>query len=197
MYTQLADCSEVYSDPSASPVDRGSPGQRAQRAGPRIHPGFGAAGAQPFPTGFLSRRYVASWRRGHERLGLDADRRRPCRPARVGLRGKRPVLRDGSRAARDSPDRAGRRVDVLHQRQRGRPFTTDDPFAPLFPRTVAGAGRPFHAAGVAAGFRSNGRPGYRDYQPGYYAAYLLDPDGNNVEALYRDVGCAGHGVGDW
>jgi catechol 2,3-dioxygenase-like lactoylglutathione lyase family enzyme len=55
----------------------------------------------------------------------------------------------------------------------------------------------FHAAGVAAGFRSNGAPGYRDYQPGYYAAYLLDRDGNNVEALYRDVGCAGHGIGDW
>ena len=53
----------------------------------------------------------------------------------------------------------------------------------------------FHAAGIGAGFRSNGAPGYRDYQPGYYAAYLLDPDGNNVEALYRDVGCAGHGVG--
>ena len=31
----------------------------------------------------------------------------------------------------------------------------------------------------------------------YRAAYLLDPDDNNVEALYRDVGCAGHGVGDW
>jgi catechol 2,3-dioxygenase-like lactoylglutathione lyase family enzyme len=50
----------------------------------------------------------------------------------------------------------------------------------------------FHEAGVAAGFRSNGRPGYRDYGPGYYAAFLLDPDGNNVEALYRDVGNAGH-----
>jgi catechol 2,3-dioxygenase-like lactoylglutathione lyase family enzyme len=55
----------------------------------------------------------------------------------------------------------------------------------------------FRAAGLAAGYRSNGPPGYRAYQPGYYAAYLLDPDGNNVEALYRDVGCAGHGVGDW
>jgi catechol 2,3-dioxygenase-like lactoylglutathione lyase family enzyme len=55
----------------------------------------------------------------------------------------------------------------------------------------------FHSAGVEAGFGSNGAPGYRDYQPGYYAAYLLDPDGNNVEALYRDVGCAGHGVGNW
>ena len=51
----------------------------------------------------------------------------------------------------------------------------------------------FHAAGVEAGFRSNGEPGYRDkYGPGYYAAYVLDPDGNNVEALYRDVGNIGH-----
>jgi catechol 2,3-dioxygenase-like lactoylglutathione lyase family enzyme len=52
----------------------------------------------------------------------------------------------------------------------------------------------FHAAGVAGGFRSNGAPGYRDYDAGYYAAYLLDPDGNNVEALYRDVGNPGHGA---
>ena len=52
----------------------------------------------------------------------------------------------------------------------------------------------FHRAGVEAGFRSNGAPGYRDYGPGYYAAYLLDPDGNNVEALYRDVGNIGHGA---
>lgn len=50
----------------------------------------------------------------------------------------------------------------------------------------------FHDAGVRAGFRSNGAPGYRDYGPGYYAAFLLDPDGNNVEALYRDVGNVGH-----
>ena len=51
----------------------------------------------------------------------------------------------------------------------------------------------FHRAGVEAGFQSNGAPGYRDYAPGYYAAYLFDPDGNNVEALYRDVGNIGHG----
>ncbi len=49
----------------------------------------------------------------------------------------------------------------------------------------------FHCAGTAAGFRSNGEPGLRDYAPGYYAAYLLDPDGNNVEALYRDLGNPG------
>jgi catechol 2,3-dioxygenase-like lactoylglutathione lyase family enzyme len=51
----------------------------------------------------------------------------------------------------------------------------------------------FHRAGVEAGFRSNGEPGYREeYGAGYYAAYVLDPDGNNVEALYRDVGNIGH-----
>ena len=54
----------------------------------------------------------------------------------------------------------------------------------------------FHAAGIDAGFRSNGNPGYREYAPGYYAAYLLDPDGNNVEALYRDVGNPGHTAAD-
>jgi catechol 2,3-dioxygenase-like lactoylglutathione lyase family enzyme len=53
----------------------------------------------------------------------------------------------------------------------------------------------FHQAGIEAGFRSNGAPGYRDYGAGYYAAYLLDPDGNNVEALYRDVGDIGHDSG--
>jgi catechol 2,3-dioxygenase-like lactoylglutathione lyase family enzyme len=53
----------------------------------------------------------------------------------------------------------------------------------------------FHRAGVEAGFRSNGEPGYRDYGAGYYAAYLLDPDGNNVEALYRDAGNVGHDAG--
>ena len=42
----------------------------------------------------------------------------------------------------------------------------------------------FHAAGVASGGRDNGAPGLRlDYAPDYYAAFLVDPDGNNVEAV--------------
>ena len=42
----------------------------------------------------------------------------------------------------------------------------------------------FHAAGVKAGGRDNGAPGLRkDYSPKYYAAFLVDPDGNNVEAV--------------
>jgi catechol 2,3-dioxygenase-like lactoylglutathione lyase family enzyme len=43
----------------------------------------------------------------------------------------------------------------------------------------------FHEAALAAGGRDNGRPGERHYHPGYYAAYVLDPDGNNVEAVYH------------
>ena len=41
----------------------------------------------------------------------------------------------------------------------------------------------FYAAGLAAGGRDNGAPGERPYHPGYYAAFLLDPDGNNIEAV--------------
>jgi catechol 2,3-dioxygenase-like lactoylglutathione lyase family enzyme len=42
----------------------------------------------------------------------------------------------------------------------------------------------FHASGLAAGGRDHGGPGLRpDYSPTYYAAFLLDPDGNNVEAV--------------
>ncbi len=43
----------------------------------------------------------------------------------------------------------------------------------------------FHKAGLAAGARDNGAPGLRAYHPGYYAAFLLDPDGNNIEAVYH------------
>ena len=42
----------------------------------------------------------------------------------------------------------------------------------------------FHKAGLKAGGRDHGRPGLRsDYSPTYYAAFLLDPDGNNIEAV--------------
>jgi catechol 2,3-dioxygenase-like lactoylglutathione lyase family enzyme len=42
----------------------------------------------------------------------------------------------------------------------------------------------FHRAGTQAGYRDNGPPGERPvYHPGYYSAYVLDPDGNNVEVV--------------
>jgi catechol 2,3-dioxygenase-like lactoylglutathione lyase family enzyme len=45
----------------------------------------------------------------------------------------------------------------------------------------------FHARGLAAGGRDNGPPGLRpDYGPTYFAAFLIDPDGNNVEAVCHE-----------
>jgi catechol 2,3-dioxygenase-like lactoylglutathione lyase family enzyme len=44
----------------------------------------------------------------------------------------------------------------------------------------------FHKSAISAGGQNNGDPGYRDYWPGYYAAFVLDPDGNNIEAVWYD-----------
>lgn len=41
----------------------------------------------------------------------------------------------------------------------------------------------FYKAALAAGGKDNGAPGIREYHPGYYAAFVIDPDGNNVEAV--------------
>jgi catechol 2,3-dioxygenase-like lactoylglutathione lyase family enzyme len=43
----------------------------------------------------------------------------------------------------------------------------------------------FHRAGLFGGGRDNGQPGQRKYHPGYYGAFLLDPDGNNIEAVFH------------
>jgi catechol 2,3-dioxygenase-like lactoylglutathione lyase family enzyme len=44
----------------------------------------------------------------------------------------------------------------------------------------------FHAGAIEAGGVDNGRPGLRPrYHSGYYAAYVLDPDGNNIEAVFH------------
>jgi catechol 2,3-dioxygenase-like lactoylglutathione lyase family enzyme len=49
--------------------------------------------------------------------------------------------------------------------------------------------RRFHEAATGAGYRSKGPPGERTrYHPGYYAAYVLDPDGNNVEVVNHHPG---------
>ncbi|WP_341675609.1 VOC family protein [Niveibacterium sp. SC-1] len=43
----------------------------------------------------------------------------------------------------------------------------------------------FYEAAVANGGVDNGKPGEREYHPGYYAAFVLDPDGNNIEAVFH------------
>lgn len=43
----------------------------------------------------------------------------------------------------------------------------------------------FHRAALAAGGKDNGAPGERPYHPGYYAAFVTDPDGNNIEVVFH------------
>jgi catechol 2,3-dioxygenase-like lactoylglutathione lyase family enzyme len=45
-----------------------------------------------------------------------------------------------------------------------------------------------HRAALEAGGKDNGAPGERPYHPGYYAAFVLDPDGNNIEVVYHGPG---------
>ena len=72
-----------------------------------------------------------------------------------------------------------------------------------FPTDDDGDVRRFHEAATAAGYRNNGPPGERPrYHPGYYAAYVLDPDGNSVEVVnhhraYLGSGCPWAGVAPW
>ena len=49
--------------------------------------------------------------------------------------------------------------------------------------------RAFHAAALAAGYEDHGGPGERAvYHPGYYGAFVLDPDGHNVEVVNHNDG---------
>lgn len=57
-------------------------------------------------------------------------------------------------------------------------FTTED-------RSVVDA---FYAAALANGGKDNGAPGLRDYTPTYYAAFVIDPDGNNLEVVCNAEG---------
>ena len=43
----------------------------------------------------------------------------------------------------------------------------------------------FYQQALAHGGKDNGAPGERPYHPGYYAAFVLDPDGNNIEAVFH------------
>jgi catechol 2,3-dioxygenase-like lactoylglutathione lyase family enzyme len=52
-----------------------------------------------------------------------------------------------------------------------------------FPADESGTVDQFHRKLVAAGYRDNGAPGEREYHAGYYAAFVLDPDGNNIEVV--------------
>ena len=69
-------------------------------------------------------------------------------------------------------------------------FSAGDPSAPVhlaFGARDRESVDAFHAAALAAGGEDNGAPGLRpEYHAGYYGAFVHDPDGNNVEAVYHD-----------
>jgi catechol 2,3-dioxygenase-like lactoylglutathione lyase family enzyme len=56
-----------------------------------------------------------------------------------------------------------------------------------FPAPDRAAVDAFHRTAIGAGYRDNGGPGERpQYHPGYYGAFVLDPDGNNIEAVFHE-----------
>ena len=59
------------------------------------------------------------------------------------------------------------------------------PIHVAFEAKTRDAVRQFHRAALAAGGRDNGGPGLREYGPDYFAAFVLDPDGHNIEAVCR------------
>jgi catechol 2,3-dioxygenase-like lactoylglutathione lyase family enzyme len=63
---------------------------------------------------------------------------------------------------------------------------TVEPAHLAFEAKTADQVKAFHKAALAAGARDNGAPGYREYSPGYYAAFAIDPDGHNIEAVWYD-----------
>lgn len=65
--------------------------------------------------------------------------------------------------------------------ERGRPDTQN--VHVCFGAPTRAAVDAFHAAGLAAGGPDNGAPGLRSFHASYYAAFVLDPDGNNIEAV--------------
>ncbi|MDX6412709.1 MAG: hypothetical protein QOH23_119 [Gaiellaceae bacterium] len=81
----------------------------------------------------------------------------------------------------------------FHVTSGGRSFALvrDDPVTEnvhvAFPASDRATVEAFHRAALAAGFRDNGAPGERpEYHSGYYGAFVRDPDGNNIEAVFHD-----------
>jgi len=95
----------------------------------------------------------------------------------------------GLRVTHDSPDRVqlSSRDNSFSLVRDERPLTEHVHLA--FPADDDAAVRAFHAAATAAGYEDNGGPGERAvYHPGYYGAFVLDPDGHNVEVVNHNRG---------
>jgi catechol 2,3-dioxygenase-like lactoylglutathione lyase family enzyme len=79
--------------------------------------------------------------------------------------------------------------DAVGMGEKGKPdlwlMKTDKPLNPTHVAISSTRDRidAFHAVAIAAGATDNGPPGPRDYHPHYYAAFVLDPEGNNIEVV--------------
>jgi hypothetical protein len=80
----------------------------------------------------------------------------------------------------DRPDGSHPDFWVSGAQEPGTPSTAHHAFAAKSRAEVEA----FHKAGLEAGGKDNGPPGLRNYTPDYYAAFLFDPVGNNIEAVY-------------
>lgn len=107
--------------------------------------------------------------------------------APLGVKVVMRITRDFQRTDEDGPDLGGVAFGIDH------PTYWIDVFHPhsvrqhtAFRAASRAQVEAFHAAALAAGGTDNGAPGLRAYTPGYYAAFVLDPDGNNIEAVIRE-----------
>ena len=79
-------------------------------------------------------------------------------------------------------------ADELFVSEKGNPASGSHPLGAIhvaFQAKSQETVKRFYEAGLKAGGRDNGAPGERPYHPGYYAAFLVDPDGHNIEAVYH------------
>jgi catechol 2,3-dioxygenase-like lactoylglutathione lyase family enzyme len=127
--------------------------------------------------------YHGAIRQGEERIDHLWIRVRDLEAQRRFYETIAPVLGLALRPARNHPERfhvVGRqRASALVDD--GRPITENVHLA--FPAPDDATVEEFHSVALAARYRDNGPPGERRYHRGYYGAFVLDPDGNNVEAV--------------
>jgi len=77
--------------------------------------------------------------------------------------------------------------DMFEVRQAGPDAALSQSVHIAFTAPSESADRAFHATALAHGGTDNGAPGPRpEYEPGYFAAFVIDPDGHNVEAVFYE-----------
>jgi catechol 2,3-dioxygenase-like lactoylglutathione lyase family enzyme len=123
-----------------------------------------------------------------DHVGADFDRSRAFYEAALAPLGIAVVMEPRAGAAGFGSEVGGVVKPYFWIHARGRAAVAGAHLA--FAAPDHGAVDAFHAAALAAGGTDNGAPGPRPhYHPSYYGAFVLDPDGNNVEAVcHREAG---------